>query len=127
MILIAETRNYTTFWYTLNMDYRKIYICGHRNPDVDSLMSACALADLRKKGTLEILGSGLVLAIPVSGPELIVVLHIERKASGKVFHVVAAFACHGTIPCLLQCRQQHGGKNGDDGNYDKQFDQGKEF
>lgn len=31
------------------MDYRKIYICGHRNPDVDSLMSACALADLRKK------------------------------------------------------------------------------
>jgi manganese-dependent inorganic pyrophosphatase len=31
------------------MDYRKIYVCGHRNPDVDSLTSACALADLRRK------------------------------------------------------------------------------
>lgn len=31
------------------MEYRKIYICGHRNPDVDSLTSAYALADLRRK------------------------------------------------------------------------------
>lgn len=27
----------------------KTYICGHRNPDVDSVMSACALADLRRR------------------------------------------------------------------------------
>lgn len=26
----------------------KTYVCGHRNPDVDSVMSACALADLRR-------------------------------------------------------------------------------
>ena len=25
------------------------YVCGHRNPDVDSVMSACALADLRRR------------------------------------------------------------------------------
>ena len=31
------------------MEYRKIYICGHKNPDVDSLTSAYALAELRKK------------------------------------------------------------------------------
>ncbi len=33
--------------------YRKIYICGHRNPDVDSIMSAYALADLRKRTGFE--------------------------------------------------------------------------
>lgn len=27
----------------------KTYVCGHRNPDVDSVMSACALADLRRR------------------------------------------------------------------------------
>lgn len=27
----------------------KTYICGHRNPDIDSVMSACALADLRRR------------------------------------------------------------------------------
>ena len=31
------------------MDYRKIYVCGHRNPDCDSVMSAYALADLRRR------------------------------------------------------------------------------
>lgn len=30
------------------MNYRKIYVCGHRNPDCDSIMSAYALADLRR-------------------------------------------------------------------------------
>ena len=25
------------------------YVCGHRNPDTDSVMSACALADLRRR------------------------------------------------------------------------------
>ena len=27
----------------------KTYVCGHRNPDVDSVMSAYALADLRRR------------------------------------------------------------------------------
>lgn len=27
----------------------KTYVCGHRNPDVDSVASACALADLRRR------------------------------------------------------------------------------
>jgi len=27
----------------------KTYVCGHRNPDVDSVMSACALAELRRR------------------------------------------------------------------------------
>ena len=27
----------------------KTWVCGHRNPDVDSVMSACALADLRRR------------------------------------------------------------------------------
>ena len=27
----------------------KTYVCGHRNPDTDSVMSACALADLRRR------------------------------------------------------------------------------
>lgn len=27
----------------------KTFVCGHRNPDVDSVMSACALADLRRR------------------------------------------------------------------------------
>ena len=27
----------------------KTYICGHRNPDTDSVMSAYALADLRRR------------------------------------------------------------------------------
>jgi len=27
----------------------KTYVCGHRNPDVDSVTSACALADLRRR------------------------------------------------------------------------------
>jgi len=31
------------------MDGRKIYVCGHRNPDCDSVMSAYALADLRRR------------------------------------------------------------------------------
>ena len=31
----------------------KTYISGHRNPDVDSVMSACALADLRRWTGLE--------------------------------------------------------------------------
>ena len=31
----------------------KTYICGHRNPDVDSIMSAYALADLRKRTGLD--------------------------------------------------------------------------
>ncbi|MBO7166052.1 MAG: DHH family phosphoesterase [Kiritimatiellae bacterium] len=30
------------------MKCKKIYVSGHRNPDVDSLTSACALADLRR-------------------------------------------------------------------------------
>ncbi|MBQ0032725.1 MAG: DHH family phosphoesterase [bacterium] len=30
----------------------KTWICGHRNPDVDSVMSACALADLRRRSGL---------------------------------------------------------------------------
>lgn len=31
----------------------KTYICGHRNPDTDSVMSACALADLRRRTGME--------------------------------------------------------------------------
>ena len=31
----------------------KTYICGHKNPDTDSVMSAYALADLRKKLGME--------------------------------------------------------------------------
>lgn len=31
----------------------KTYVCGHRNPDVDSVMSAYALADLRRRTGLE--------------------------------------------------------------------------
>ena len=31
------------------MDFRKIYVCGHRNPDCDTIMSAYALADLRRR------------------------------------------------------------------------------
>lgn len=31
------------------MDVRRIYVCGHRNPDCDSVMSAVALADLRRR------------------------------------------------------------------------------
>ncbi len=31
------------------MDMRKIFVCGHRNPDCDSVMSAYALADLRRR------------------------------------------------------------------------------
>jgi len=31
------------------MDGRRIYVCGHRNPDCDSVMSAYALADLRRR------------------------------------------------------------------------------
>ncbi len=31
------------------MDVRKIFVCGHRNPDCDSVMSAYALADLRRR------------------------------------------------------------------------------
>ena len=27
----------------------KTFVCGHRNPDVDSVMSAYALADLRRR------------------------------------------------------------------------------
>ena len=27
----------------------RTYVCGHRNPDVDSVASACALADLRRR------------------------------------------------------------------------------
>lgn len=39
----------------------KTYICGHRNPDVDSVMSAYALADLRRRtglGAVEALCAG---------------------------------------------------------------------
>ncbi len=35
------------------MDVRKIFVCGHRNPDCDSVMSAYALADLRRRTGLE--------------------------------------------------------------------------
>ena len=31
----------------------KTYICGHRNPDTDSIASAYALADLRRRGGME--------------------------------------------------------------------------
>ena len=31
----------------------KTYVCGHRNPDLDSIMSACALADLRRRSGME--------------------------------------------------------------------------
>ena len=31
------------------MEIRKTYVCGHRNPDCDSVMSAVALADLRRR------------------------------------------------------------------------------
>ena len=31
----------------------KTWVCGHRNPDVDSVASACALADLRRRTGLE--------------------------------------------------------------------------
>lgn len=31
------------------MDVRQIFVCGHRNPDCDSVMSAYALADLRRR------------------------------------------------------------------------------
>ena len=31
------------------MDVRTIFVCGHRNPDCDSVMSAYALADLRRR------------------------------------------------------------------------------
>ena len=30
----------------------KTYVCGHRNPDTDSVMSAYALADLRTVGEI---------------------------------------------------------------------------
>ncbi|MGN0846283.1 MAG: DHHA2 domain-containing protein [Kiritimatiellia bacterium] len=35
------------------MDVRRIFVCGHRNPDCDSVMSAYALADLRRRTGLE--------------------------------------------------------------------------
>jgi len=35
--------------YNLRMAFRKIYVCGHRNPDCDTIMSAYALADLRRR------------------------------------------------------------------------------
>lgn len=31
------------------MVYQKVYVCGHRNPDCDSITSAFALADLRRR------------------------------------------------------------------------------
>ena len=31
----------------------KTWVCGHRNPDVDSVMSAYALADLRRRSGAE--------------------------------------------------------------------------
>lgn len=41
----------------------KTYVCGHRNPDVDSIMSAYALADLRRRtgvGDIEAICAGLL-------------------------------------------------------------------
>lgn len=35
------------------MSYKKIYVCGHRNPDVDTVTSAYALAELRRKTGME--------------------------------------------------------------------------
>ena len=57
------------------------------------------------------------------GGKTFVVIGIIEKSAVEFFHIVDTTGCHGFVPGLLQCREQHGGKNGDDGDNDQQFNQ----
>ena len=52
-----------------------------------------------------------------------VVFGIKVHGFGKKTDVVLTLGRFGAVPCLLQGGQQHGGKDGDDGNNDQQFNQ----
>ena len=58
-----------------------------------------------------------VSALSISEREVfIVVSNVLLSGETYTFQLVGTLGALGACPCLLQSRQQHGGKNGDDGN-----------
>lgn len=67
-----------------------------------------------------------VVAIVVFDDDIaVVVVGVDVDKLAALFEVVDAADAPRFLAGFAQCGQEHGGKNGDDGNDDQQFDQGK--
>jgi hypothetical protein len=56
-----------------------------------------------------------------------VVINVHVCTQCALFEVGGTAGLAGLFPRLAQGRQQHGGENGDDGNDDKQFNEGETY
>ena len=98
--------------------------------DVGSDISAVAVviaafAEFCIENAVTVSPACAVESVPVTGPLFIIVTGVKSKCTGKSLDVVGAFGSGGTIPCLLQSGQEHGGENGDDSNDDQKLNQGE--
>ena len=53
------------------------------------------------------------------------VIDIGAVSKAELFQVVGASGSPGALPCLTQSRHEDSGKNGDNGDDDKQLDEGE--
>ena len=72
----------------------KTYVCGHRNPDVDSVMSACALADLRRRMGMENVEAICAGQVPARAKWVFEHFHLKpirakRDVSVRVRHLMS--------------------------------------
>ena len=58
---------------------------------------------------------------------IIVVSSIKSTDRGKRFHIIYAVGCMRSASGLIESRQQHCGKNGNDRNHDEELDKSKNF
>ena len=56
-----------------------------------------------------------------------VVVGVHEQADRDLLVAGEAVSGSGALSCLIECGQQHGGDNGDDRNYDEEFNQGKMY
>ena len=59
--------------------------------------------------------------------EIVTFVNIGRQADTLLFQIADTGRFLSGFPGSSPSRQQHGGKDGDDGNHHQQFDQGKSF
>ena len=61
------------------------------------------------------------------GNAILIFAEIHLETDSELLEIADAACAVSPLPRLLQCGQQHGGENCDDGDNDQKFDQGEAF
>ena len=78
----------------------KTYICGHRNPDVDSVMSAYALADLRRRTGMEEVEAICAGRLPEKAAWVFEHFHLKPIRQKRDVYVRVRDLMDGAVPSI---------------------------